>query len=211
MNRPPPRRFTPNIVGRAFAHGTVLVVAQKLKNFDVPPPPAGVVIEPFTGRDWRALTPIASESQLRRFERRAQLGRVCLVARDYGRPVGYGWISPVVETGIEGFALDLPVGACYGWDLYVEPGSRRRGLGAALTGAGLLWAEADGYTAIWRLVAPHNAAALRTVEHAGSDQTEFVGELRYVRLLRWFRGSFGPISPASKALSRPAPRNGAAA
>lgn len=190
------RSYTPALMRRAFAHGKVLVIAQDLANLVAPAVPDGVTIEQFSGTDWDVFAPIAGESRIRRFERRSRAGRICIAAWEHGRPVAYGWISPVVETDVEGFELELPYGACYGWDLFVEPGSRGRGIAAALTGARLCWAEADGYTAIWRLIAPHNTASLRSLEKACGDRAVIMGELRYVRLLRWFRSSFQPGAAA---------------
>lgn len=187
---------------RPYAHGLVLVVKQELRAPVVPAPPSGVIIEPFIPRDWRPLAPIATPAELRHFRARTDAGRVCLVAWRDQRPLGYVWLSPDTDPAMEGFRLPLPFGACYGWDLFVTPDARRSGVGAALFGALLLWAEADGYTSLWRVVAPHNVPALRTVARTTGPGASLVGLLRYVRLMQWFHARLEPAHGTIPDLGR---------
>lgn len=176
-----------------FARGLLLVVADDLRASAAPPPPDGVVIEPFTGHDWDRLAAIAGQAERRRFRLRSSVGRTCLVAWERGRPLGYTWVSPVAEVAIEGLRLELPLGACFGWNLFVDPTARSRGIGSALAGARLLWAEADGYTAMWRLMAPRDAVLLDGWGDT-PGRTTLVGELRFVRFLHWYRGALIPLA-----------------
>ena len=176
-----------------FARGLLLVVSDDLRASAAPPPPEGVVIEPFIGHDWARLATIADEAERRRFRVRASVGRTCLVAWERGRPLGYAWVSPAAEVAVEGLRLELPLGACFGWSLFVDPPARSRGIGAALAGARLLWAEADGYTAMWRLIAP-DAALLLDAPPDIRDRSTLVGQLRFVRFLHWYRGALVPLA-----------------
>lgn len=198
-------------VQRLLSRGVVLVVAQDLSDYVAFPPPAGVVIEPFAGCDWGALAPITTAAERRAFRRRAAAERCCLVAWDGARPIGYTWTSPAMEAAIEGFELPLPPGACYGWNLFVAPEARSRGIGSALVGARLRWAETHGYRESWRVVAPHNLASVRTIERAAGGGCRVIGLLRYVRVGRWFRGALGPVPAEHADLASRAEGAGAAA
>lgn len=184
----------PECLPRAlFARGILLVVSDDLRASAAPPPPDGVVIEPFIGHDWARLAAIATEAERRRFRSWASLGRTCLVAWERGRPLGYAWVSPAAELPIEGLRLELPVGVCFGWNLFVDPAARSRGIGSALAGARQLWAEADGYTAMWRVVTAREAALLDAHPDARA-RTTLVGQIRFVRFLHWYRGALIPLA-----------------
>jgi GNAT superfamily N-acetyltransferase len=172
-------------VGRVFQHGRVRVVEQRLDLVADVPPPSGLTIAPYAGPDWAPLARFSPPYSAARFRRAVARGRTCLVAWRDGRAVGYTWISDRLETDLEVFPLVLPADAAYGWNLRVDPAERSGGIGSALVSARLVWARARGYRRMYRVVAPDNAASLRTVAKTAGTGTRVLGTLHYVRLLRW--------------------------
>jgi GNAT superfamily N-acetyltransferase len=78
----------------------------------------------------------------------------------------------------------------YLWDSYVLPAERGRGIGSALVAERLGIARGLGYAEAWRMIAPRNAASLRTLRAGGPVQV--VGEIRFVQLLGSLRARFDP-------------------
>jgi GNAT superfamily N-acetyltransferase len=166
---------------RLFRRGHFLVIEQELTAFREVAPPAGVRIARFEV-DWSVLAGLATQRERRRMSAIARQGRTCLVAWRGERPVGYTWYSETMDPAIEGIVVPLPEDAAYLWDLYVDPAERGSGVGSALVAARLRHARERGYRTGWRMIAPSNAASLRTLGKTAGKGTRVVGELRYVKL-----------------------------
>ncbi|HJU65549.1 MAG TPA: GNAT family N-acetyltransferase [Gemmatimonadaceae bacterium] len=185
------------IVFPVARHGRLLLIEQQLESVPAVPTVAGVRIARFEGTDWRTLAPIANERTLRRFQRAGARGRLCLVAWRDAIPVGCTWLSARTDWDLEQFVLDLPRDTSYGWNTFVSPKERGAGVGSALMHARLTHSRDLGYRASWGLVDPENRASLRTIEKISSAQTRVVAELRYVKVLRWFRARAADVTSAS--------------
>lgn len=184
-----------------FRRARFLVFAQELARMRPLDPPAGVTISAFEGPDWSSLAEIVPRRDLDRFAEWAERGRVCLVARRDGRPVGYTWYTSRLERDIEYYDLPLPAGATYGWKLYVVPAERDRGIGTALVAARLRHALERGFSEAWRIVNVKNSAALRTVAKSGalSHGARCVGELRWFQVLGFSRARLIPPAYGPKS------------
>ena len=64
------------------------------------------------------------------YEGRFAAGDRCVVAVLEGRIVGYEWFSegPVHREGSHGYLIEIPRGAVYAYDAYIEPGLRNSGV-----------------------------------------------------------------------------------
>lgn len=99
----------------------------------------------------------------------SQLGRpdvVVLVAEEEGRVVGYSYGA--VE-GTDYMALRGPAGVLY--DVVVDPGQRRRGVGRMLLDASIAALEAKGAPRVVLSTAERNEAAQRLFARAGFRRT----------------------------------------
>ena len=175
-------------------HGRVLVVVQDLAELDDLRPPAGIEIRPLQPEDWPALRSVANRRMLRRFLKAIQHGRTAFVAWRGDRPVGYTWLSTAIRPDLEMYPIPLPPGGSYGWNLYVSPEERSRGLGSALLSARLHHSRNLGFQTGWRVVDPENRAVLRTIEKTGGSQ-HVAGELKYVRIFGKTYSRFRSLEP----------------
>lgn len=183
------------VVYPIFRHGRVVVIAQEMDALAQNSPPPGVEVRPFAGTDWSPLVEIANQRTRARFRRAAARGRICFVAWRGRRPIGYVWLSERIDPDLELYPLPLPEDAVYGWDVYVTPDERGRGIAPALIGARLRYARDRGFRTSWRAIAPDNAASFGAVRKTSRDGMQIVGELSYARVLgRVFaRGSLRPV------------------
>ena len=167
-------------LGRAYQKHRYMVIEQDLQQTQEVRSPEGVEIVKFDG-DWSEVLPILTRRGMARFRARLAAGRTCLVAREDGRALGYTWISPRVDTGIEFLPLALPENAAYLWDLFVIRSARGRGVGSALTSARLVFARDSGFGRGWRAISPDNRPSVCTAEKTGS--VRILGEITFVRWL----------------------------
>jgi GNAT superfamily N-acetyltransferase len=164
-------------------HGHLLILAQPLDSFRRLPAPGGVRITEATGSDLPALEGMVTRRELKGFARRLDAGMVGLIAWRDTRPIGYTWVTKRLLPSFTPCFFALPANAAYLFDLYVVPQERSGGIGSALSSARLEVARAQGFEEGWRMIAPSNAASLRTAEKTGRGGTRVVGEIRYVKFL----------------------------
>ncbi|MFH0916992.1 MAG: N-acetyltransferase family protein [bacterium] len=99
-----------------------------------------------------------------------------IVWEEGGRVLGWGCISPYAPRPAYRFAGEVSV--------YVEPGSRRRGLGEALVRELVALGTAGGFHTLVALITEENSGSIRLAERAGFHRT---GKLEEVGLKfdRW--------------------------
>lgn len=152
-----------------------MVIEQEIAEVTEVRTPTGVTISLFDG-DWDGLDSILTSNLRMEFERRANVGRACLIARRGDRVIGYTWMSTSIDTAIEEIPLALPDDAAYLWDLFVVQSERGTGVGSALTSARLAWTKDQGLALGWRVIAPKNGPSVRTAEKTGA--VRILGEIR---------------------------------
>ncbi len=106
------------------------------------------------------------EAFLDLLERNPTLG-VQLVAEDGGRLQGFTSLYPCLDTLIANRILVMN-------DLFVDPSSRNRGIGAALFDASLAYASAHGYARLDWVTAADNHDAQRFYERHGGRRGPWV-------------------------------------
>jgi GNAT superfamily N-acetyltransferase len=178
---------------RVLRTGHVIVFAQLLDSAPEVPPPPGVQILPLADKDWPALSKIVTQRSLALFRKLAQNGRHGLVAWRGSEPIGYGWVAEQIGPDVTACPLAMPSHAAYLWDLYVVPSERSNGVGSALASARVQLARRLGFKEGWRMIAPSNAASLRTLAKTGRD-TRTVGELRFIKVLAAIHSRFSPAA-----------------
>ena len=178
-------------IDRVVKAGHVVVFAQTLGSAPDIPPPVGVVIRRLTDEDWPALSRMVTQRSLGLFRALAKNGHHGLVAWRGAEPIGYGWVAERMGPDVTACPLSLPGDAAYLWDLYVVPSERSNGIGSALASARIRIARERGFREGWRMIAPSNAASLRTLAKSGSD-TRLVGEMRFIKLLDRMYARFTP-------------------
>ncbi len=191
--------LAPRTIDRIVRTGRMLIFAQSFDSSPDVAPPAGVRIAPLSESDWPAMSTLVTQRDLAHFRALAAAGRHCLVAWRGAQPIGYGWVAERVGPDVTACPLPLPSYAAYLWDLYVVPGERSNGVGSALASARIRTAQECGFRVGWRMIAPSNAASLRTLAKSGSD-TRVVGELRFIKILARVHARFTPAD-ASGGLS----------
>ncbi len=187
--------------------GRVLVIVQRLDEFRDVAPPSGITIRRATEADLPALVETMSRREVERFGDHVARGRLCFVAWEGERPVGYAWNADRFSSDMTATAcpLALPPTATYLWNLYVVPSRRGRGVGAALASARLRLARERGLREGWTMIAPTNHASLRTIAKIAGPNTRVVGELRYLKLLSRVYGRFRPTATSLRAIDLGAP------
>lgn len=178
-------------VYRIFRTGHLVIFAQALDASPDVAPPAGVRIAPLSESDWSAMSTLVTQRDLARFRALVAAGRHGVVAWRGAQPIGYGWVAERIGPDVTACPLSLPSDAAYLWDLYVVPGERSNGVGSALASARIRTAQECGFREGWRMIAPSNAASLRTLAKSGSD-TRVVGELRFIKILTRVHARFTP-------------------
>jgi GNAT superfamily N-acetyltransferase len=189
-------------IHRLVRWGRVLVIVQRLDEFREVPPPPGITIRPANEADLPALVEMMSHREVERFSESVSRGRLCFVAWQGERPVGYAWNADRFTSDITATAcpLALPPTATYLWNLYVLPEERSQGVGAALASARLRLARDRGLREGWTMIAPNNHASLRAVAKTGGPNTRVIGELRYLKLLTRVYGHFSPVVTSLKTI-----------
>ncbi len=201
--------FLQRAVYRLYRRRTALLFEEDVTRVSQVRLPAGVEVRVLGDRDWASITGALTTRVLKRFRRNLTPWNTCLVAWRGERPVGYTWFSEPGAT-VEELPLRLPPDAAYGWDLWVDPRERRRGVGSALVRARLAYARERGFVRAWRIVIDSNLPALRTIERGGVGDARVLGKVVYVTLLGRMRARYVPSetgrAPASsaRAISRPA-------
>lgn len=178
-------------VYRVLRTGHVVIFAQSLDGSPDLPPPSGVRIAPLSESDWPAMSALVTQRDLARFRTLLAAGRHGVVAWRGAQPIGYGWVAGKVGPDVTACPLSLPSHAAYLWDLYVLPGERSNGVGSALARARVATARKYGFREGWRMIAPSNAASLRTLAKSARD-TRVVGELRFIKILARVYSRFTP-------------------
>ncbi|HEU5170546.1 MAG TPA: GNAT family N-acetyltransferase [Gemmatimonadales bacterium] len=194
---------------RVWRRNAHLLLRQQLASVVEVPPPGGIRVEPFSGPDWSVLEPIASRKSLAAFARASSATRTCFVAWRGAQPLGYGWVgdrAPALET----YGLELPPDAAWYWGLYVSPGVRGLGIGAALLAARQAYARQRGFREAWQLIPVGNEASLRSLAKTAGAGSEIVGTLRATKILRRMRARFTPCpeGPRTVPSDVPAVRSG---
>jgi GNAT superfamily N-acetyltransferase len=187
---------------RLVRWGRVLVIVQRLDEFREVTPPTGITIRPATEADLPALIGAMSRREVERFADYMARGRICFVAWEGERPVGYAWNADRFSSDMTATAcpLALPPTASYLWNLYVVPSRRGHGIGAALASARLRLARDRGLREGWTMIAPTNYASLRAVAKTAGPNARVIGELRYIKLLTRVFGRFRPSDSALGAI-----------
>jgi len=184
-------------IDRVVRSGHMVVFAQGLDSAPEIAPPPGVVIRPLAERDWPALGGIVTRRNLGLFRALLANGHHALVAWRGSQPIGYGWVAERVGPEVTACPLTLPPDAAYLWDLYVVPDERSNGIGSALASARIRTARECGFREGWRMIAPSNAASLRTLARSGTD-TRVVGELRFIKILAKVHARFTPAQSSGR-------------
>jgi GNAT superfamily N-acetyltransferase len=183
-------------IHRVLRTGHVMIFAQNLPSAPVVPEPPGVAIRPLSENDWPGLSKIVTQRSLVLFRALVKNGRYGLVAWRGSEAIGYGWVAETIGPDVTACPLAMPPYAAYLWDLYVVPAERSNGVGSALASARLQLARDRGFREGWRMIAPSNAASLRTLAKTGSD-TRTVGELRYIKVFASVHTRFSPSASGS--------------
>jgi GNAT superfamily N-acetyltransferase len=185
-------------IHRLIRWGRFLVIVQRLDEFREVPPPPGITIRPATKADLPAMARSMARCDVERFAEYMARGRICFVAWEGERPVGYAWNADRVSSDMTATAcpLALPPTASYLWNLYVLPHRRGHGIGPALASARLRLARDRGLREGWTMIAPTNYASLRAVAKTAGPNTRVIGELRYIKLLTRAYGRFRPGNSA---------------
>ena len=178
-------------IDRVVRSGHAVVFAQSLSSAPDIAPPVGVVIRLLTDADWPALSRIVTQRSLGLFRALIKNGHHGVVAWRGAEPIGYGWVAERMGPEVTACPLALPKDAAYLWDLYVIPSERSNGVGSALASARIRTARERGFREGWRMIAPSNAASLRTLAKSGTD-TRVIGEMRFVKLLDRIYAQFTP-------------------
>jgi GNAT superfamily N-acetyltransferase len=186
------------LVDPAYRRVRYLIVERVVSELKEVPPPPGVRIAPLAAPDSPLLAPLLTAQALREVPARlASDGRACLVAWKEGRPIGVDWISRDVDLELDGLEVPLPADAVYTSGLFVSPGERGHGVGAALVSRAGSWARDWGCSRIWSAAAPGNPAALPVIERVASCVP--VGEAWLVRTPGRIRRGYEPARNASAA------------
>ena len=188
--------------------GRVLVIVQRLDELREVPPPPGIIIRRATKADLPALVETMSRREVERFGDYVARGRMCFVAWEGERPIGYAWNADRFSSDMNVTAgpLALPPTATYLWNVYVVPRQRSHGVGAALASARLSMARDLGFTEGWTMIAPDNHASLRAIAKTAGPHARVIGELRYLKLLTRTFGQFHPSVTALGAMDLGATR-----
>lgn len=175
----------------AARHGKLLVVEQELPDsIDVRPPP-GVRIERLEDRHWEALSAMCNRRMMRRHRRAIQRGRVGILAIRGQQVLGYTWLSDTMDRDLELYPVDLDPKAVYGWNLFVDPSERGKGIGSALVRARMRMARDLGYETTMRVIDPENRPAIATVRNSSGERpARVLGILYYLKLFRWVPSRF---------------------
>ena len=189
-------------IHRLVRWGRLLVIVQRLDEFREVAPPTGITIRMATEADLPALSDVMSRRDIERFPDYMSRGRICFVAWEGDRPVGYGWNADRFSSDMTATAcpLALPPTASYLWNLYVLPDRRGRGIGAALASARLKHARDRGLQEGWTMIASTNYASLRAIAKTAGPNTRVMGELRYLKLLTRVFGRFRPSDSYLRAI-----------
>jgi GNAT superfamily N-acetyltransferase len=189
-------------IHRLIRWGRLLVIVQRLDEFREVAPPTGITIRPATEADLPALEAAAPRREIARFADYMARGRMCFIAWEGERPVGYAWNADRFSSDMTatGCPLALPPTASYLWNLYVMPHRRGHGIGAALASARLKLARDRGLREGWTMIAPTNYPSLRAVSKTAGPNARVIGELRYLKLLTRVYGRFRPSDSSLRSL-----------
>jgi len=185
------KAFLRRAVYRLYRRRRGLLFEEDLTEVSEAPPPAGVELRVLADRDWASLTGALTTRSLKRFRRHMTPQNTCLVAWRGERPVGYTCLSEPGAT-VEELPLPLPPDAVYGWNLWVDPRERRRGVGSALVRARLAYARERGFRRAWRILIDGNRPALRTLERSSGGRARVLGSVHYVTFLGRKRARYEP-------------------
>ena len=187
--------FLERTIYRLYRRRTGVLFEEDLAEVSQGSSPAGVEVRVLGDRDWESITGALTTRSLKRFGRRMTPGNTCLVAWRGERPIGYTWLSEpgaTLETLPLPLPLPLPPDTIYGWDLWVDPRERSRGVGSAVTRARLAFARERGFRRAWRIVLDGNRPALRTLERSSGGGARALGKVVYVTLLGRTRARYEP-------------------
>jgi GNAT superfamily N-acetyltransferase len=186
----------------ALDYRRIVVIEGDLSQVPYTPPPPGIEIREFEGRDWNLLSEVAAQRHAPAYPAAVRAGRLCLVAWEYDRPVGCAWLSPAVERRYEKVELPLPRDAAYLWHLNVARSEQGRGISAALGSAVCDAARLKGASRIWLGVHAKNRNSLHAASKMGLTRGRVVGVVARTRLLSWTRFAYRPYrSPVTVALA----------
>jgi ribosomal protein S18 acetylase RimI-like enzyme len=181
---------------RLYRRRTGHLFEEDLTEVSQAPPPVGVEVRVLGDRDWPSITGALTTRALKRFGRHMTPRNTCLIAWRGERPVGYTWLSEPGATleELEEVLLPLPLppDAVYGWDLWVDPRERSRGVGSALVRARLACARERGFLRAWRIVIDGNQPALRTLERSSGGGARVLGKVVYMTFLGRMRARYEP-------------------
>lgn len=174
--------FLKRTVHWLYHRRTGLLFEADLAELSQAPPPAGVEVRVLDDRDRAAIAGALTTRALRRIDRLMTPGNTCFIAWGGERPLGFAWLSEPGTTH-ESLPLPIPPDVVYGWDLWVDPRERSRGVGSALVRARLACARERGFLRSWRIVMDGNQAALRTLERSSDGGARVLGQVVYETFL----------------------------
>jgi len=185
-----------------YLRGEYVIMANDLSGLILLPGPGPdlVVRRVETREELDGLRSIASLADLSRYCRMFDHGSSVFIALQNDQPVGYGWISQMVDRSVHGVQPPLRPGDVCLHDLFVSPAHRRQGIGQMLIAHRLRFLRDNGYRRAIIAVKKDNIPSLEANRKTGYVP---VGEMSHTRFLFWDRLTHNVLGPRELRPAKP--------